>query len=510
MTRASSVRRPAARGDAGSDVQSRSSRSIRASTARLPTRPAWWRSSTRPAALCSPRPLVQRALEGATKRASGELIVRAYGRLAAELEQARDALGRNVASGTPAPALLRCAPARPNDPGRSARTRREPLPCRSPCSPTWCQRSPWTARPPPCSPRETGQRRGLVEFRRAVERISRSGASRGLPPAAASRSAVPRHEAGGPPQRPAAPNRAAKRRPRDIFDRVPRRGNVPFGCPHPGRPDNRELSTSASTVRYRWLPPLRRPSLTPTRHGSGPAVPSPFAAPTSASRASFGVCKTRSRLLLHAEFVAPPLARRTLSLAWSSYAQFASFWHATARPAAFVEEAGRVDRRNRGGPLRPRSPPRRAVGPVCGCGAPGDGPASYRSIVGDTAYSDIGSTAHASGPLRARRDGRGEGVEPRAGHGCTVKRAPHSRWESARRSSSRAALSNRSVSAAWPALRQRRLRLRTTLLDRAPTAIRSCPVGSLASGDGGAGFTAQLQVQPTPDGCARVVCTLSL
>jgi hypothetical protein len=49
------------------------------------------------------------------------------------------------------------------------------------------------------------------------------------------------------------------------------------------------------------------------------------------------------------------------------------------------------------------------------------------------------------------------------------------------------------------------LRLRTTLLRPRANRDPQLPSRSLASGDGGAGFTAQLQVQPTPDGCARVV-----
>src|SRR5438876_159575 len=59
-------------------------------------------------ALLPTEPLVQRALEGATKRASGELIVAAVRRFAVELGHARDALGS-----TASPAEL-SAPAAPN------------------------------------------------------------------------------------------------------------------------------------------------------------------------------------------------------------------------------------------------------------------------------------------------------------------------------------------------------------------------------------------------------------
>src|SRR2546430_14518124 len=44
-------------------------------------------------AMLPTEPLVQRALEGATKRASGDAIVAAVRRLAADLGHARDALG---------------------------------------------------------------------------------------------------------------------------------------------------------------------------------------------------------------------------------------------------------------------------------------------------------------------------------------------------------------------------------------------------------------------------------
>src|SRR2546427_10513559 len=65
-------------------------------------------------ALLPPEPLVQRALEGATKRASGELIVAAARRLAPALEQARGALRSTTAPAAPsAPAAPRPARASP-------------------------------------------------------------------------------------------------------------------------------------------------------------------------------------------------------------------------------------------------------------------------------------------------------------------------------------------------------------------------------------------------------------
>jgi len=56
-------------------------------------------AGTRPTvALLPTEPLVQRALEGATKRASGDLIVAAVRRLAVDLGRARDALGSTASA----------------------------------------------------------------------------------------------------------------------------------------------------------------------------------------------------------------------------------------------------------------------------------------------------------------------------------------------------------------------------------------------------------------------------
>ena len=71
--------------------------------------------SARGAALPT-EPLVQRALEGATKRAAGEVIVAAVRRLAVDLGHARDALGS-----TTSPAeLIAGAAAQPAQPGVAA------------------------------------------------------------------------------------------------------------------------------------------------------------------------------------------------------------------------------------------------------------------------------------------------------------------------------------------------------------------------------------------------------
>ena len=79
-------------------------------------------------ALLPTEPLVQRALEGATKRASGELIVAAVRRFAVELGHARDALGSTASPAelSAGAAALR-AGASPTVLARLRQARREPL-----------------------------------------------------------------------------------------------------------------------------------------------------------------------------------------------------------------------------------------------------------------------------------------------------------------------------------------------------------------------------------------------
>ena len=80
------------------------------------------------AALLPTEPLIQRALEGATKRASGDLIVAAVRRLAVDLGHARDALGSTASPAelTAGAAALH-AGASPTILAQLRQTRREPL-----------------------------------------------------------------------------------------------------------------------------------------------------------------------------------------------------------------------------------------------------------------------------------------------------------------------------------------------------------------------------------------------
>ncbi len=80
------------------------------------------------AAMLPTEPLVQRALEGATKHASGDVIVAAVRRLAVDLAHARDALGSTASPAelTAGAAALR-AGASPTILAQLRQTRRQPL-----------------------------------------------------------------------------------------------------------------------------------------------------------------------------------------------------------------------------------------------------------------------------------------------------------------------------------------------------------------------------------------------
>jgi hypothetical protein len=131
-----------------------------------------------------------------------------------------------------------------------------------------------------------------------------------------------------------------------------------------------------------------------------------------------------------------------------------------------------------------------------------------RSFVGDTAYSDVGSTIHASrgrfevdGSLAARVSSRGAGHGVYGEASTTFKLGERTallisggRYPTDPVSGS---VAGRYLSAG--------LRLRTAL--PRPRAIRDRQplIRSPANGDGGAGSSARLEVQPAPDGTVRVV-----
>ena len=203
----------------------------------------------------------------------------------------------------------------------------------------------------------------------------------------------------------------------------------------------------------------------------------------------------------------------SLSAGGSSYADFASFWHATGDARVHFVAGGRgAWIGGTGGRTSYGSAPRPVA--VAGVGVWARrswvtvAASATRSLVGDTAYSDVASTIHASrgrveldGSLAARVSSRG------AGHGVygeasttlmlgerTALFVSGGRYPTDPVSGS---VAGRYASAG--------LRLRTAL--PRPRAIRDpLPLSrSPANGDGGAGVTARLEVQPAPDGTVRVV-----
>jgi len=140
-------------------------------------------------AMLPTEPLVQRALEGATKRASGEMIVAAVRRLAVDLGHAREALG-STASGaelTAGAAALR-AGASQTILAELRRTRREPLtvPLAVLADLVASGVPVDSAAAAVLSLARRARDADLVEFRRAVERDIALGA----PPAAATAAAA--------------------------------------------------------------------------------------------------------------------------------------------------------------------------------------------------------------------------------------------------------------------------------------------------------------------------------
>jgi len=159
-------------------------------------------------ALLPTEPLVQRALEGATKRASGELIVAAVRRFAVELGLARDALGSTASPAelSAGAAALR-AGASPTVLARLRQARREPL-----TMPLAVLADLVASGVPVDSAAAAvlalaarARDADLVEFRRAVDRDIALGAPPAAATAAAATAADMRVNAGARQQRPGRP-----------------------------------------------------------------------------------------------------------------------------------------------------------------------------------------------------------------------------------------------------------------------------------------------------------------
>ena len=276
------------------------------------------------------------------------------------------------------------------------------------------------------------------------------------------------------------------------------------------------IDVGVSTVRYDGFLPSGAWSLTPalTWAGTGAAVTA------RGTYLRFESGRRSLQGLVVASLFTPPslLPQRwrgelSLSGGGSSYADFASFWHATGEARLHFVAAGRGawiggtgGRTSYGGAPRPVAVvgvglwARRAQVTVAA--------SATRSFVGDTTYSDLASTIHASAgrfeldaSLAARVSSRG------AGHGV------HGEASATFTLGERAALFvsggryptdpvSGSVAGRYASAG---LRLRTAL--PRPRAIRDPQplMRSPANGDGGASFSARLEVRLAPDGTGRVV-----
>lgn len=276
------------------------------------------------------------------------------------------------------------------------------------------------------------------------------------------------------------------------------------------------VDVGVSTVRYDGFLASGAASLTPTltweRPGSAVTARATYLRFESGRRSLQG--------LVAASFFTPPSlfpprwrGELSISAGGSSYAHFASFWHATGEARLHFNEGGRgAWIGGTGGRTSYGQAPRPVAVVGAGVWVRRSGvtvaASATRSIVGDTAYSDIGSTAHArrgrfelDGMVAARVSSRGggHGVYGEASATFTLGQrvalfASGGRYPTDPVSGS---VAGRYLSAG--------LRLRTALLRPRARSDPWLPTRSLASGDGGGGFTAQLEVQPTPGGSARVL-----
>ena len=277
------------------------------------------------------------------------------------------------------------------------------------------------------------------------------------------------------------------------------------------------VDVGVSTVRYDGFLPSGAGSLTPALTWERPGA----AVTARGTYLRFESGRRSLQGLIAASLFTPPslLPHRwrgelSLSAGGSSYADFASFWHATGEARLHVVTGegegawigGTGGRTSYGRAPRPVAVAgvgvwaRRAEVTVAA--------SATRSIVGDTAYSDVGSTLHArrgrvevDGSLAARVSSRG------AGHGVYGEAsATYTLGERMALFVSGGRYPTDPVSGSVAGrYASAGLRLRTAL--PRPRAIRDPkPLSrSPASGDGGAGFIARLEVQPAPDGTVRVV-----
>ncbi len=160
------------------------------------------------AAMLPTEPLVQRALEGATKHASGDVIVAAVRRLAVDLAHARDALGSTASPAelTAGAAALR-AGASPTILAQLRQTRREPvtMPLAVLADLVASGVPVDSAAAAVLALAARARDADLVEFRRAVERDIALGAPPAVATAAAATLSSVQVNAGARQQRPGRP-----------------------------------------------------------------------------------------------------------------------------------------------------------------------------------------------------------------------------------------------------------------------------------------------------------------
>jgi len=276
------------------------------------------------------------------------------------------------------------------------------------------------------------------------------------------------------------------------------------------------VDLGVSIVRYDGFLPSGAVSLTPTLTWERPGT----AVTARGTYLRFESGRRSVQGLIAASLFTPPSFLRHrwrgelfLSAGGSSYADFASFWHATGEARVHLVTANRgawiagTGGRTSYG-IAPRSVAVAGFGVWARRAWVTVATSVTRSFVGDTAYSDVGSTIHASRgrfelnasfAARVSSRGGGHGVYGEAGSTFilgerTALFISGGRYPTDPVSGS---VAGRYASAG--------LRLRTALprprVIRDPQPLSRSP----ADGDGGAGFTARLEIQPAGDGTVRVV-----
>jgi predicted carbohydrate-binding protein with CBM48 len=276
------------------------------------------------------------------------------------------------------------------------------------------------------------------------------------------------------------------------------------------------VDLGVSTVRYDGFLPSAAASLTPTLTWERPRT----AVTARGTYLRFESGRRSLQGLVAASLFTPPglLPHRwrgelSLSAGGSNYADFASFWHATGEARVHFVAGGRgAWIGGTGGRTSYGSAPRPVAVASVGVWARRArvtlAASASRSFIGDTAYSDVASTVHtrrgrfeldASLGARVSSRGAGHGVYGEASTTLTLGERTAVFVSSGRYPTDpvSGSVAGRYASAG--------VRLRTALTR--PPAIRDPQrLGrSPANGDGGAGFTARLDVQPAPDGMVRLV-----